>query len=35
MYGIVTGRTAHCDMVDVRLRARTYGQYVTGDFIFT
>jgi hypothetical protein len=35
MYSLVTGRTPHCDSVDVRPRARTYGQCVTRKPIFT
>ena len=30
MYGIETGCTAHRDMVDIRTRARMYGQCETG-----
>ena len=30
MYGIKIGRMARLDMVDVRTRARTYGQCETG-----
>jgi hypothetical protein len=29
-YGLVTRRTAHSDIVDIRPRARTYSQSVTG-----
>jgi hypothetical protein len=35
MYGLMTKRMTRFDTVDVQPRAQTYGQCVTGNFIFT